>query len=213
MNKITALTRGKKRENRVNVFLDGKFRFSLPEETAVTAGLRIDQELSPEQLSRLARAADYHRCLAAAQRYLSYRPRSESELTSRLQHRGFGEETIQQVTQRLKTLGLVDDAAFARFWTENREAFSPRSRWLLKAELQRKGLAAGIITTETTDIDEGESAYRAALGKARRLSGQDYADFRLRLASFLRRRGFGYEVIQTVVPRVWQEYQENNINA
>ena len=37
------------------------------------------------------------------------------------------------------------------------------------------------------------------------LPKDDYQTFRRRLGEYLRRRGFGYEVIETTLERVWQE--------
>ena len=94
---------------------------------------------------------------------------------------------------------------FARFWKENRDSFSPRSQWLTKLELRQKGVAGDIIDQVVGTIDDGDSAYRAALSKARRLSRSDYQDFRRRLGEYLKRRGFGYGVINHTVERVWEE--------
>ena len=205
MSKITKLTAGKSREKRVNVFLDGKFAFSLLAEVALKEGLQVGQELSDSQVTALAKSDHYHRCFNAAIRFLGYRPRSEAEIRQRLQRHGFDSDCIERVLAQLKEQGLVDDTAFARFWKENRESFSPRSRWLTRLELQRKGLAGGIIEQVADEVDDSDSAYRAALSKARRLSPSDYQDFRRRLGEHLRRRGFGYEVIKHTVERIWKE--------
>jgi len=205
VSKITKLTPGKSREKRVNIFLDEKFAFSLLAEVAVREGLQLGQELSAAQVEALARSDRYYRCLNAALRYLGYRPRSEAEISQRLQRHGFDSDCTEKVLARLKEQGLVDDTAFARFWKDNRESFSPRSRWLTRLEMQRKGLAVGIIEEVVGEVDDGDSAYRAALSKARRLSPSDYQVFRRRLGEHLRRRGFGYEVINDTVQRVWKE--------
>lgn len=205
MSIITKLNSGKSREKRVNVFLDGRFAFSLLAEVAVKEGLQVGQELSANQVEALEQSDHYHRCLNAAIRYLGYRPRSEAEIIQRLQRRGFHSNFIERVMVKLKEQGLVDDTAFARFWKENRESFSPRSRWLTRLELQRKGLDGGIIEQVAGEVDDSDSAYRAALSKARRLSLSDYQDFRRRLGEHLRRRGFGYEVINNTVEKVWKE--------
>ena len=114
-------------------------------------------------------------------------------------------DCTEKVLAQLKEQGLVDDTAFARFWKENRESFSPRSRRLTSLELQRKGLDSGIIEQVVGEVDDSDSAYRAALSKARRLSPSDYQGFRRRLGEYLRRRGFGYEVINHTVERIWKE--------
>ncbi len=205
MKRITALRDGRRQRKRVNVFLDGKFAFSLEAEVAVNEGLRVGQELSANQLEELARSDHFRRCLGAAAHYLSYRPRSEFEIRERLQRRGFDDDSIDAVIARLKEQGLVDDMAFAQFWQDNRASFSPRSRWLTKLEMRRKGVSDDIITQVVDAIDDTNSAYRAALSKARTLSLSDQQAFRRRLGEYLKRRGFSYEVIKDTVERIWQE--------
>jgi len=205
MTKVTALRAGRSRQ-RVNVFLDGKFAFSLEAEVAVKEGLQVGQELSGDQIEALARSDRFHHCFNATVHYLSYRPRSESEMRERLQRRGFDGDSIEAVIAKLKEQGLVNDMAFAQFWKDNRESFSPRSQWLTKLELRRKGVATDIIAKVVDEVGDADNAYRAALSKARGLPLSDYQGFRRRLGDYLKRRGFGYEVINHTVERIWQEW-------
>ena len=205
MTKITTIRAGRGQQ-RVNIFLDGKFTFSLEAEVAVKEGLQVGQELSSSQIEALARSDHFHRCFNAAVHYLSYRPRSESEIRERLQRRGFDGDSIEAVIARLKEQGLVNDIAFAQFWKDNRESFSPRSQWLTKLELRRKGVATDIIDQVVDEADDTDSAYRAALSKARSLPLSDYQGFRRRLGDYLKRRGFDYGVINHTVERIWQEW-------
>jgi len=205
MGKITALRAGRGRNKRVNVVLDGKFAFSLEAEVAVKEKLRVGQELSDTQIEALTGSDRFHRCLGAAVRYLGYRPRSESETRERLYRRGFDGDSVEAVIAKLREQGLLDEVAFAQFWKDNRESFSPRSQWLTKLELRRKGVAGDIIDQVVEAIDDEDSAYRAALGKARKLPLSDYQGFRRRLGGYLRRRGFDYGVINHTIERMWQE--------
>ena len=205
MTKVTTLRVGRGRQ-RVKVFLDDKFAFSLEAEVAVKEGLQVGQELSSSQIEALVRSDYFHRCLNAAVHYLSYRPRSESEIRERLQRRGFDGDSIEAVVAKLKEQGMANDMAFAQFWKDNRESFSPRSQWLTKLELRRKGVATDIIDQVVDEVGDADNAYRAALGKARGLPLSDYQGFRRRLGDYLKRRGFGYEVINHTVERIWQEW-------
>ena len=206
MGKVTDLRRGRSREKRVNVFLDGKFAFNLKSEVIVKDGLQVGQELSASQVEALTRSDHFHSCLNAANHFLSYRPRSESEVREKLQRRGFNSGIIDNVLAKLKEQGLVDDTSFAQFWRDNRESFSPRSQWLTRRELNQKGIAGEIIDRMVNEIDDEKNAYRAALSRASRLSVSDYQVFRRRLGEYLKRRGFNYEVITSTVERLWQEY-------
>ena len=205
MSKITAMRAGKRRAKRVNMFLDGRFAFSLEAKVVAEEGLHVGQELSTSQIEALAMSDKFDRCLNAANRFLSYRPRSESELRERLHRRGFDGDSVEAAIARLKEQGLVDDVAFAQFWKDSRESFSPRSQWLTRLELRRRGVASDIIDRVAGDVDDNDSAYRAALGKAGRLPLSDYQSFRRRLGEYLKRRGFDYGVINHTVRRIWQE--------
>lgn len=205
MKKITAIRAGRGRKKRVNIFLDGKFAFSVEAEVALKERLRVEEELSAEQIEALTKSDDVQRCFNAAVHYLSYRPRSEPELRERLKRRGFNGDNVETVIARLKEQRLVDDTAFAQFWTDNRESFSPRSQWLTRLELRQKGVAEDIIDRVVGTIDEEDSAYRAALKKARSLPQSDYQVFRRRLGEHLKRRGFSYGVINNTVNRLWRE--------
>jgi len=204
MKKVTAIRAGR-RGKRVNVFLDDRFAFSLEAEVAVKQGLGVEQELSGGDIEALTKADLFHRCLNAALQYLSYRPRSEAELRQRLHRRGFDGDNVETALAKLRERGLVDDLAFAQFWKDNRQSFSPRSQWLTRLELRQKGVADDIIDQVVAEVDDGDSAYRAAVSRARSLALSDYHSFRRRLGEYLKRRGFGYGVISHTVERVWQE--------
>ena len=205
MGEITAIRLRKGRGKRVNVFLDGKFAFSLEAEVVLKKGLQVGRELSANQVEALAKSDYFHLCLNAAIHFLSYRPRSEFEIRERLQRRGFDDGSVEAVMARLKEQGLIDDVSFAQFWKENRDSFSPRSQWLTKLELRQKGVASDIIDQVASAVDDDDNAYRAALSKAHNLPRADYRDFRRRLGGYLKRRGFGYGVINHTVGRLWQE--------
>lgn len=189
----------------MNVFIDDKFTFSLQTEAAAEECSQVGQGPSANHTEALPGADYSRRCLDAALHYLEYRPRSEYEIRQRLKRRGFEDNAIETVVAKLKEQKLIDDMAFAQFWKDNRETFSPRSQWLTKSELRRKGVNSEIINQVVDSVDNSNSAYRAALNKARRLPLADYQEFRHRLGGYLRRRGFSYDVIEHTVAQIWQE--------
>ncbi|MBN1160331.1 MAG: regulatory protein RecX [Dehalococcoidales bacterium] len=210
MSTITGIKKVKGREKRVKVYLDGKPALGLLAETALQEGLRVGQEITESNLDGLENRDLYQRCLNAAIRFLGYRPRSETEVRQRLQKHGFDGECLEKTLVRLKEQGLVDDITFARFWIDNREAFSPRSKRLTKMELRRKGLSSDVIEQVIGEVDERDSAYRAALKKAPRLANCEYQDFRRRLGDYLGRRGFNYGIIKEITERIWKEQKTQN---
>jgi regulatory protein len=138
-----------------------------------------------------------------ALRFLAARPRSETEVRRRLARRRVPAEAIEDALRQLRGAGLVDDAAFATYWVDQRRTFRPRGARLLQAELRAHGVATEIAASHA--ISDDEDAYRAALKKARRLAALDDATFKTRIGAFLARRGFDWDVIGTTVARVLRE--------
>jgi regulatory protein len=208
MGTITAIKNAKGQGKRVNIYIDGKFALALDVEIAVREKLKVNSELEPGRVPLLEKSQQLKRGMDAAVRYLGYRPRSESEIRERLSRRGFDAETVEAVAGKLIEQGLIDDSSFARFWKENREAFSPRSKYLTARELKKKGVADEVIDDAVSGIDDSESAYQTASVRAARMTFTDYSEFRNRLGGHLRRRGFSWEIIKKIIEKIWQERQE-----
>lgn len=211
MKKITGLVNSHGHGKSIRLFLDGRFAFSLEAEVVAKEGLEAGQELSDNRIEILQGSNLYQKCLDTALRFLNYRPRSEYEINQRLKRRGFDEKNINTVLFTLKRQGFIDDNSFARFWKDNRQTFNPRSRRLTGMELRQKGVSVEIIEQEVSTIDDSDSAYRAAEKHARKLNMADYEAFRRRLGEYLRRRGFGYEVINTTIKRLWHEKEGDEL--
>jgi regulatory protein len=151
--------------------------------------------------------------VAAAQdvalRYLAQRPRSEEEVRRRLRREKVADEIIEQVLDRLRTAGLVDDDAFARYWLEQRQTFQPRGVRLLRAELRQHGISTELAAAAADSrlASAEDDAYRAAQKRARALqsASADEQTFKTRLTQFLARRGFDWDTIASTVERLHRE--------
>jgi len=201
--KITALREQKRNKDRVNVYLDGEYAFSLGAQLA--AELQEGSFISAAELHELERRDSFANAYKKALDYLAYRPRSRNELSDYLRGKRVPERIIEEVLRGLAREELVDDLAFAQYWVENRERFRPRSRALLSYELRRKGLDEEVISEALTAVDEEESARRAAHQRASRYIRLDEKSFRQKMGQFLRRRGFTYRLIQEVVDFLLQQ--------
>lgn len=208
---ITALKVQKRNRNRVNVYLDGRYSFSLFGHLAVP--LRRGQVLSDAEIARLKQEDEYHQVYERATTLIAHRPRSETEVRQRLERQDVTPAVIERVIERLMAVGLLDDAEFARLWVENRETFRPRSQQMLRYELQRKGLDQETIAQALDQVDEEESAHRLALQRGRRLSHLDWPAFRQKLTGYLGRRGYPYEIVRRAVQNAWQALTEGDSDA
>lgn len=193
---ITGLSVQKRNKERVNVFLDGEYAFSLSLNAALS--LKRGQALSQSDIDHLQREDEGLRAYNNALRLLGYRPRSRLEIERHLRQKGFESEAIGAALTRLEANRYIDDEAFARAWLNHRERLRPRGARGLSHELRQKGVAREIIDEVLTELDEEASAWAAVEGKLARWRSLDDAAFRKKVTGFLGRRGFGYDAIRKV---------------
>ena len=77
--KITNLKQGVKNPNRVNVFVDDKYSFSLDVSQVVDFKLKVGLEITPEKLSELKNASDFGKLYQRTLEWVLVRPRSVRE--------------------------------------------------------------------------------------------------------------------------------------
>ncbi len=201
MKTITALKLQQKNKDRVNLFLDGEYAFAVSFSAATE--LRRGQELSEDEIATLKQEGERNKAYHQAIRFLGVRPRSIAEVTRKLKEKEHDALLIEAVIQRLSDAGYVDDAAFARFWVEDRTRFRPRSAHALRYELRQKGVASAVIDEAVADLDEESAAWDAATAKLDGWRRLDEEQFRKKATGFLSRRGFNYGIVRATVDRAW----------
>lgn len=204
MATITALQTQKRDAERMNVYLDGRFAFGLAASAAAAAGLQVGQTLSTEAIADLQAQDMVEKARRNVLRLLSLRPRSVMEVEQKLRQKGFTEAVIMQTIDHFVTVELLNDAAFAAYWVEQRESFKPRSHFALRQELQAKGVSRALIDEALTGVDELETARRAAMQRAARWRDLPQDAFYAKLGQYLQRRGFSYGVVQEITHETWR---------
>jgi regulatory protein len=210
---ITAIEK-QKRVRRANVHLDGEYALSLRIDLIATERLAVGIELPSDRRKELEAEDQRLGAIESALRLLAMGPRSEHDLRERLaRRRGFRTEAVDAAVVRMQELGYLNDAAFARFWVESRQAGTPRSRRALAFELGRKGVDREQTEEALEDVSDAEAAYDAAQRRLRVLRNLDRQTFERRLGAFLNSRGFGYGVARAAIQRCWAEVNEEAEDA
>ena len=205
MPSITALE-PQKRKGRLNVFVDGQFILGVGEAVAADLGLRVGREITPETLREVAGAEEVHKATEAALGLLEVRARATREITTRLAQKGYEENVVQAVIQKLTRLELLDDALFARQWVEARARVGgsrPIGKRRLSQELALKGVARTEIEAAVDHVSAGDElalARAAARKKVRVVPAERDAlqAERQKMIGFLQRRGFGWDIVKQV---------------
>jgi regulatory protein len=210
MGLITAIEPQKNRRNRVSVFVDGEFATGVHEDVAVSLGLGVGQAVDSDRLVELLRAETVRKARERALRLISYRDRSKDEVRRRLVGSDFPEDVVLEVVEQLSNSELLDDDRFSRDWVKARTQAKPMGRARLSSELRSRGVDKETVENALSCLDE-TAEYRLAHELAvRRLGKMDRGDpsLRKKLASFLARRGFGWEIVGEVMESLRSEWEQ-----
>ncbi|MBR2709164.1 RecX family transcriptional regulator [Candidatus Saccharibacteria bacterium] len=217
---ITDLKQGVKDPNRVNVFIDGAFAFSLDVAQVVDLKVKVGRKLSGEELEELKRASEFGKAYQRALEWVLVRPRSVRELKDYLKRSKYKKEMEERkkewqvkddgrerkrertgaidfsgmILERIVERGYVDDKKFAEWYVENRFVKKGVSKKRLKMELAEKGVSREIID-EVVDMRDDEEEIEKILLKKR----AKYDDEKL--IGYLCRQGFSYDLAKEMVKK------------
>lgn len=209
--RITELTVQVHNADRVNVSIDGKYRFSLDISQVTDLGVKVGKEISAEELEELETESQFGKLYARALEYSLMRPHSVREVRDYLWRKtrdrrgkegrvlkGYSPALADRVLDKLQQKSYVDDAHFAKWWVENRNVTKGTSLRKLQMELRAKGIASDIIEDvvgESGRTDSDELQKVIAKKRAR------YADDQ-KLMQYLARQGFEYDAIKDALRSV-----------
>ncbi|HJP71824.1 MAG TPA: regulatory protein RecX [Candidatus Limnocylindria bacterium] len=148
-----------------------------------------------------------------AARFLGTRPRTRWEMERRLRRAAVEDAVLETTIERLAELGYLDDAAFARWWGEQRDRHNPRGRRMVEAELRQRGVPREVIEEYRAEHAAPERApedeslpstepERAKEALERHLRGRRMPDdpkALARIGMFLMRRGFDAETARATI--------------
>ena len=206
--KITNIALQAKNNDRVNVSVDGAYRFSLTVAQVSDLGLKIGREVDEEELERFEQESQFGKLYMRALEYCLMRPHSAKEVRDYLWRKtrptrnkegvlrpGYAPQITERVFDRLAEKGYIDDAKFARFWVENRHRVKGTSQRKLTNELRAKGVDSTLIdeALHASDRDESEELRRVLQKKRIKYPDEQ------KLIAYLVRQGFSYDDIRSAM--------------
>jgi regulatory protein len=140
-------------------------------------------------------------------RYLSYRPRSEKEISDYLKKKAdrypnLTEEIIVQIVEKLKSYEFIDDSKFAKFWIEQRSKYKNKPARVIRFELLQKGIDRELVDDLLEEIDtksfDLENAKKLAERKWEFYRNLEPKKRREKVMNYLLRKGFSYDLVKKI---------------
>ena len=130
------------------------------------------------------------------------RAKSKGELLAHLKKRGVEDDIAAAIIFRLQEAGLINDAEFAKAWSQSRHHSKKLSKRIIGNELRTRGVDQNSIDEALDEID-GEDEYRMAFSLAmKKYSTMSKLEAEVqirRVQSLLQRKGFSFDLIGRVI--------------
>lgn len=140
------------KKNRISIYADGEFLFTVPAVIWYSSHLREGDEVTEKDLEELRRESDLACAFDSAMRMLSLRAHSEYELKIKLKQK-FSEDAVVFAIDKLRNLKLLDDESFAFNYAEElyrRKGFAPKR---IVLELKNRGIDAATAEKAVNSLD------------------------------------------------------------
>ncbi|HRN90426.1 MAG TPA: RecX family transcriptional regulator [Candidatus Saccharibacteria bacterium] len=206
--KITSISSQVRDKNRVNVSVDGKYRFSLDIFQVGDLGLKVGKEYTDEELRSLESESQFGKLYSRALEYCLMRPHSAKEVRDYLYRKtrltrsktgemrpGVPKEITDRVYYRLLEKGYIDDNKFTRYWVDNRSLTKGASKRKLTSELRQKGVDSSIIDEILSDSERSDDEEIQKIIAKKRSRYPDDQKF----MAYLARQGFSYDDIRAAL--------------
>jgi regulatory protein len=206
MPTVTKISEQRRRPNRRNIFLDGRFAFGCNVNVVARFRLRDGMSLSQRQVDTILLGEVRQECLDDALKLLERRLHSRKELSTKLSRQEHGTAVIDDVLEELGRLGYVDDERFARTKALAAARYKQHGRRRAMVELLKRGVKGDVARRALDDVyadqDTLAIAKKLAEKQAPRLCKLEPTVARRRLVGMLLRRGFDYDDIGPIIAQV-----------
>lgn len=133
--------------------------------------------------------------------YLSKKLRTTFEVRSYL-YKIFKNEpnlnpVVDEVLKKLKELNYIDDIKYIKAYINTSKIKKPKSKFLLKNELIKKGINSSLIDEyfDTADFSDDKECCDAIEKLQKKYRNIEYSKAKRRVVNSLLRMGFSYDVI------------------
>ncbi len=192
--KITAIKQQVKNSQRVSIFVDEKYSFSLSLDELVAQKLKKDQELSLADVKKLKKISDDGKLRARSLEWLLNRPHSIREFKDYLYRKKADPELTTALVQEFSDRKYLDEPKFGQWLIELHQRRGKSNR-AIRAELFKKGLDRELID-ELMQEDGGSEEQRLKELIAKKRKASRYQKDPKKLAQYLVAQGFNWQDVK-----------------
>ncbi|MBC8596109.1 regulatory protein RecX [Qingrenia yutianensis] len=200
--KITDITPQKNNKNRVSVFVDGKYSFSLDDTDMVRLKVKIGSEITENEIEIFNKECNLSKARMRLMQVINRKAASRKMLFDDLAKHGYDREIIDIALDEFERLGYIDDEVFALEYAKSAYSFKRHGKIRIVSDLTHKGVPREIAQNAVDDLDTDERSNIEEIIRERFMH-IDFSDYKekQRVVRYFASRGFNFSDIFAVIDR------------
>ena len=190
--KITALKRQVKNIDRVSVFVDQKYSFSLTDSEVLQLGIKNGLHVSPQDIESFKKLSADGKVRARTLEWVLARPHSQKELQDYLYRKKVDPELADKIKQECEQRHYIDDVSYAEWYVQYLRRKNKSSK-AVRYELMKKGISNTIVQDIMQHYESDDASIHAVMQKID--NKPRYADPQKKI-TYLLSKGFSYSDIK-----------------
>lgn len=120
MNIITKIEVQKRNKDRVNIYIDEEYAFSVSAELVYKENLKVKTVVEYEQLKRVIDEENYMKCKNSALKIIERNYKTKKEIEDKLLQKGYDQKSIDRAIDFLQEYKLQDDNSYTKMYISDR---------------------------------------------------------------------------------------------
>lgn len=204
--KITDYKIQKNNEEKMNVYVDGEYKFSMSVDSFLSEGLYKGLEITEKQIEEIKVRDGSKLAYIQIVSTLNYGMKTEKEMIDKLKEKGYEEDAIRKAIMKAKDYNLINDDYYIELYIKTKAIPAKWGEQKIISNLYKKGININDIKLKIAEMYDEENkydnAYSLAIKKLKTIKESDVNKKKQKLNQFLLGKGYSYEIVSKVIKNI-----------
>lgn len=204
--KITDYKIQKNNEEKMNVYVDGEYKFSMSVDSFLSEGLYKGLEITEKQIEEIKVRDGSKLAYIQIVSTLNYGMKTEKEMIDKLKEKGYEEDAIRKAIMKAKDYNLINDDYYIELYIKTKAIPAKWGEQKIISNLYKKGININNIKLKIAEMYDEENkydnAYSLAIKKLKTIKESDVNKKKQKLNQFLLGKGYSYEIVSKVIKNI-----------
>lgn len=207
--KITDYKIQKNNQEKMNIYVDNEYKFSMSVDSFLSEGLHKGLEITEEDIKAIKNRDGSKLAYIQILTTLNYGMKTEKEMVDKLKEKGYEEEAIEIAITKAKEYKYINDDYYVEMYIKTKAIPSKWGEQKIINNLYKKGININDIKCKLEEIYNNENKYENAFAlaekKLRTIKDTDKNKKKQKLNQFLLSKGYNYEIISLVIKKILED--------